>query len=592
MNDAYEDPFLPLPSLPDGESSRAAIPYAALSAALSATITNDERSTFQQNDDRGAYLNTHTVKDQGSFAANFDAYSLEGDFMESESDCSDESDIDFDMVPSMFEPINIFNNYKEVDNNKEIDNNKEVDTKKEVNDESNYILEPNRIQEDSLSALPVISSTSSVKGYTEHVTSLSATSHTSGGTGDDAAAGSNTGYDYYSRPLSYNLKRPSYAMENKIWDTQSVHSFHSAHSATSTRSAPILSMQRPHSLNSARFQNQKPEVSENHTACARTVSSSCNEGGIDSLETYSFYSRPPQNYTFKRPAYAQETAAENSYLSQYRVESPFSAGETAYEPTPETSQSGEANTNQKPDQSISSILNMSEHSYKKIKRRSSMSHANTEYRPEHNVDNVSCKSMPATIPSIKVTLALGSPFSQSSADNLKDDTNMRSATPDESPKMREDMEDTTGTTGEDEPPEIEWQEKEESTKLVTEADRSLATGFSHAVLSEYGPTGFTESDRQGKRKGLGIGFPGISCIHCNGSTKKGGRFFPSTIKTMADTKKTLISINNHLLKCHKCPQEVKDNITNLRELHDDERKEQKYGSQKAFFSNIWKRLHG
>lgn len=60
---------------------------------------------------------------------------------------------------------------------------------------------------------------------------------------------------------------------------------------------------------------------------------------------------------------------------------------------------------------------------------------------------------------------------------------------------------------------------------------------------------------------------------------------------MADTKKTLVSIKNHLMKCTKCPDPIKDQINHLKNSHEDERRAQKYGSQKAFFSNIWARLH-
>ncbi len=129
-------------------------------------------------------------------------------------------------------------------------------------------------------------------------------------------------------------------------------------------------------------------------------------------------------------------------------------------------------------------------------------------------------------------------------------------------------------------------------ELVKQEDRQLSTRFSFAVLNEYCACHFRESDRQGKRKGLQIGFPGMQCKHCRGCNRKGGRFFPSTIKTMADTKKTLISIQNHLIKCDRVPHKVKDHIVRLRDCHEFERKKQKYGSQKAFFLNIWNRLHG
>jgi len=126
--------------------------------------------------------------------------------------------------------------------------------------------------------------------------------------------------------------------------------------------------------------------------------------------------------------------------------------------------------------------------------------------------------------------------------------------------------------------------------LVLPDDQELATKFSFAVLSQCGSTSFQESDRKGKRKGLTVGFAGFQCTHCHGAKRQGGRFFPSTVKTLADTKKTLLSIQNHLLKCNKCPHSVKAELLRLRQGHDFERKSQKCGSQKAFFVKIWDRL--
>lgn len=127
--------------------------------------------------------------------------------------------------------------------------------------------------------------------------------------------------------------------------------------------------------------------------------------------------------------------------------------------------------------------------------------------------------------------------------------------------------------------------------VVRRTDAQLATKFSFAVLAQFCPCAFRAADMQGKRRGLSHGFPGLQCRHCFGMEKKGGRFFPSTIKTMADTKKTLVSIKNHLMKCTRCPDSIKAKINDLVDSHEEERKAQKYGSQKAFFSNIWGRLH-
>lgn len=123
-------------------------------------------------------------------------------------------------------------------------------------------------------------------------------------------------------------------------------------------------------------------------------------------------------------------------------------------------------------------------------------------------------------------------------------------------------------------------------------NNALGTKFSRAVCRQFMKVAFKEKDRQGKRKDLVVGFPGFACYYCNGGSKNGGRFFPQTIKTMSDSKKTLFSLYNHIQKCRKCPESLKKSLKDLRPSHDKERKLQNYGSQKTFFSLIWANLHG
>lgn len=128
--------------------------------------------------------------------------------------------------------------------------------------------------------------------------------------------------------------------------------------------------------------------------------------------------------------------------------------------------------------------------------------------------------------------------------------------------------------------------------VISAADRELATDFSFAVLTEVESCTFGKQDRTGKRRSLPLGFQGLACRHCRGLSKIGGRLFPSTIKTMSDTNKTLMALYNHLIKCPVCPNNKKRYLQYLKESHDEERKNKRYGSQKALFSKIWKRLHG
>jgi len=129
-----------------------------------------------------------------------------------------------------------------------------------------------------------------------------------------------------------------------------------------------------------------------------------------------------------------------------------------------------------------------------------------------------------------------------------------------------------------------------SAPLVTPEDESYATSFSFHLLSQMQPCVFTEADRLGKRKGLPPGFPGLACRHCFGGYGS-GRFFPSSIKTLADTSKTLNVLHNHMQRCRKCPPEVRERLDKLRKTHDEQRAKMKFGSQKAFFARIWDRLH-
>ncbi|CAB9509944.1 expressed unknown protein [Seminavis robusta] len=130
----------------------------------------------------------------------------------------------------------------------------------------------------------------------------------------------------------------------------------------------------------------------------------------------------------------------------------------------------------------------------------------------------------------------------------------------------------------------------ESAPLVMPDDEPYSTKFSFHLISQMQPCVFTEADRLGKRKGLPPGFPGLACRHCFGGYGS-GRFFPSSIKTLSDTSKTLNVLHNHMMRCRKCPQEVRDTLERLRKTHDDERSNMKFGSQKAFFAKVWARLH-
>jgi len=126
--------------------------------------------------------------------------------------------------------------------------------------------------------------------------------------------------------------------------------------------------------------------------------------------------------------------------------------------------------------------------------------------------------------------------------------------------------------------------------VVTPSDKRSTTSFTYHLMLQTTPCVFTEADRLGRRRSLRIGFSGLACRHCFG-VYGSGRFFPSSVKTMADASKTLDVLYKHVMRCAKCPDNVKTVLMNLREIHDTERSRMPFGSQRAFFAKVWNRLH-
>jgi hypothetical protein len=128
--------------------------------------------------------------------------------------------------------------------------------------------------------------------------------------------------------------------------------------------------------------------------------------------------------------------------------------------------------------------------------------------------------------------------------------------------------------------------------LLQLTDRMLVTDFTNAVVDEMHVTSFSRRDRKGKRSSFATGYPGISCRHCDGRIGRTGRYFPSSIKTISDSKKSLYAMHKHIASCVKCPDHVKHNVDSLFCQHIEERKTNKrQGTQRAYFRKIWQTLH-
>ena len=129
--------------------------------------------------------------------------------------------------------------------------------------------------------------------------------------------------------------------------------------------------------------------------------------------------------------------------------------------------------------------------------------------------------------------------------------------------------------------------------LLNSADRVLVTAFTYEVMSELEIVTFATRDRRGNRGKTEIGFPGLACRYCKGCSGRTGRYFPSSIRTLADSKKTLFTVHRHLASCSHCPPIVKRKLGALFSLHSTELKEKckRHGSQRAFYRIIWETMH-
>lgn len=128
--------------------------------------------------------------------------------------------------------------------------------------------------------------------------------------------------------------------------------------------------------------------------------------------------------------------------------------------------------------------------------------------------------------------------------------------------------------------------------LLDSADRNLVSDFTNAVVNEMQVTSFSNRDRKGKRSSFPNGYAGMACRHCDGKIGRTGRYFPSSVKTISDSKKSLYAMHKHLSSCTKCSDDVKLTLEDLFNKHTESRKRnRRQGTQRAYFRKIWHALH-
>lgn len=126
-----------------------------------------------------------------------------------------------------------------------------------------------------------------------------------------------------------------------------------------------------------------------------------------------------------------------------------------------------------------------------------------------------------------------------------------------------------------------------SRALVLPEDKPFIAEFLYLVMEQLQPCRFTEADRN-KRRLKDVGCIGVECKHCAGQVD-GRKFFWSSVNAV---ESNFVSVHTHMMECRAVPDELKEKLGDLKKMRKEQTAALKTGSQKAFFSRVWSRLHG
>eukprot|EP00535_Pseudo-nitzschia_heimii_P012541 CAMPEP_0197198220 /NCGR_PEP_ID=MMETSP1423-20130617/33263_1 /TAXON_ID=476441 /ORGANISM="Pseudo-nitzschia heimii, Strain UNC1101" /LENGTH=576 /DNA_ID=CAMNT_0042652051 /DNA_START=205 /DNA_END=1936 /DNA_ORIENTATION=- len=131
--------------------------------------------------------------------------------------------------------------------------------------------------------------------------------------------------------------------------------------------------------------------------------------------------------------------------------------------------------------------------------------------------------------------------------------------------------------------------------LVVHKDRDLIPDALFVALGQMKPCRLQPSDRVGCYKTRTLGFLGMCCKHCGGQPGF-GRYFPNSVRSLAQTTTSQTILKHVGGKCRYCPQNVRKALLELQrqQVHKEHLTtgRPRYGSRKIFFQRMWTRLHG
>jgi len=126
----------------------------------------------------------------------------------------------------------------------------------------------------------------------------------------------------------------------------------------------------------------------------------------------------------------------------------------------------------------------------------------------------------------------------------------------------------------------------EDIPLALPDDEDLTTDFAFYTIKQLKKCYLTKSG--GSRGSCPLGYAGLACCHCAGSTNERRFFYTSS----DHLRNSFSHIPAHILTCSLCPDEVKTRMEELKCIRNKQKSLLKVGLHKIFMDRVWERLHG
>ena len=143
--------------------------------------------------------------------------------------------------------------------------------------------------------------------------------------------------------------------------------------------------------------------------------------------------------------------------------------------------------------------------------------------------------------------------------------------------------------------EMSWDALLGDTNLVQMKDRDLVPDALFVAMAQMKPCKLTQADRVGCYKTRELGFTGMCCKHCGGQPGF-GRYYPNSVRSLAQTTTSQTILKHIGSKCRFCPPHVRQALLELQRAQAAKEGiasgRPRYGSRKIFFQRMWARLHG